>query len=98
MIGGLLCTSAVMDTADVSGCAEAGYTDDRCEKYDPGYAAGVAGGAVSEWPHGIGGSHVAVRLHPDVGTCGEIADERITGELPRCFGGGLLVGTQRACR
>ncbi len=96
MGGGFLCTTAVMVTAGVSGCDEAGHTDDRCEKYDPRYAAGVAGGAVGEWPLGLGG--VAVKLHPDVGTYGEIADKRITGELPRCCEGGLLGGSQRACR
>ncbi len=81
--GGYLCTSAVMDTAGVSGCAEAGYTDGRCEEYGPGYAVDSAGGAVGERPHGVGGSRDAARLHPDVGTCGEIADKRITGKSPR---------------
>ena len=69
-----------MVTAGVSGCAEAVQIVDRCEKYDPWYAAGAAGGAVGEWPLGLGGGNVAVKLHPDVGTYGEIADKRIAGE------------------
>ena len=92
MVGGYTCTSAIVDTAGVSGGEEAGYIRIGCEEHDTGDVAAVAGGADGGRLHDVGGCRVASGLHSDLATRGENADKRTAGG-PSCGGGGgFLVG------